>query len=321
MAMAYSARRKRPDMNAGQPLGRPTHGAAPPRRPGATPQVAPLGAHGGPSRPGRGTPSPTNKPTLGGEPPAPPRPGAAPKPPDGQHAAPDSNYYNRVDLIDKNEGDRLNELGARESGVRNDFGIDDPSNPFSRANGLKRAFLARQKGLSASLASQGQLYAGAHERAMQRTRFEEAQSRDELRRAYEAAIGQIGAEKAGVKFDSEQDRITAFEDWLARAPDAEVPADQDAPAADGPADPPPAPGQPLQDKRHEVGPNAGSRDTIIKTIPSASSGQRTQATPGGKHGPPRPPQPPQPPQPAKAHQGGLIVRPRPRPKVRPKGKK
>lgn len=234
------------------------------------------------------------KPNLGApaNTPAAPAAPAAPKP-QGQHAAPDSLYQNQVDNSTKRERDSLTALDAQEVAVKNDFGIDDPSNPFSRANGLKRAFLARQRGQSAGLASQGQLYSGAHERAMARTRFDEAQARDELRRSYESAIGTIGAQKAGVKFDSEQDRLAAFESWLGRAPDADAPAEE-APAAaaapeakasiwqTGEAPTPPKPGDPGTKSGPPVSPWAAPsnsrRPTTGRrpTAPTRGGGQVTR---------------------------------------------
>lgn len=263
---------------------------------------------------GKNAPKPTgfkpapSKPNLG----APPAPAAAPKPaePVGQHAAPDSLYNDTITNVDKNERDTITGLDAKEVAVKNDFGIDDPSNPFSRANGLKRAFLARQKGVSAGLASQGQLYSGAHERALSRTRFEEAQARDELRRSYEAAIGSIGAEKAGVKFNSEQDRLAAFESWLQRAPDADAPAEDKAePAAaeapkpniwaTGEAPPPPKPGDP------------GTK-TGPPVSPWAAPSNSQRPTTGRSPVPSRVP--------AGAGRGVGKVKPKPKTPVKPKGK-
>lgn len=174
----------------------------------------------GTARPGQGSLAP-QKPRTGQRS-APP---AAPKPakPVGRAAQPDSLYHGAVDLANRVQSQRLGALDTEERSVRHEFGIDDPTNPFSRAEGLKRAFLARQKAASVSLASEGHLYSGAHERALARTRREEEEARANLRGAYEQAIGQIGATKAGVKFDTEEQKTQAFEDWLARAPEEEPP--------------------------------------------------------------------------------------------------
>lgn len=184
------------------------------------------------------------KPTLGAMTP-PPAKGAPPppnKPAVGQRAEFDPAYYNRIDTANRKEARSLSDLDAAEQATRFDFGIEDPTNPFSRAQGLKQAYLARRKAASTGLAAQGQLYSGTHERAMNRNRMEEERARSELRAAYEAAIGQIGSQRAGVKFATEEERAQAFEDWLARAPEADGPLGEvaGAVAAGGPA-PSPAP--------------------------------------------------------------------------------
>lgn len=207
------------------------------------------------SRPNRGRPGrralvqPRKKPTTGGkdilgkgftpraQQPNAGKPGLgaapnAPRPaPPGQHAAPDAAYNNAVDTSRRQEQSSLEGLDASEQATRHEFGIDDPTNPFSRAEGLKRSFLAKQKAASTGLAGQGKLYSGTHERAMSRTRREEEAARAELRGAYEGALRSIGEARAGVSFSSEEDRNQAFEDWLARAPDAEVDLDPTAQAA------------------------------------------------------------------------------------------
>lgn len=143
-----------------------------------------------------------------------------------QKAEPDSGYNQAIDRTNRREQSSLGQLDTAEGAVKRDFGIDDPTDPFSRANALKKTFLARGKAASASLASQGQLYSGTHERALDRTRTQEEAARSDLRKTYEAAINQIGAQRAGVKFGSEEERAQAFEDWLARAPEADVTAEE-----------------------------------------------------------------------------------------------
>lgn len=158
------------------------------------------------------------KPGLGGG------PGPKAAQPQGRQFTPDSAYLNRVDALDTNQNERLNELGQAEQGIKFDFGIEDPTNPFSRAEGLKRSFLARQKGTSAGIAARGQLYSGVHERGLARVRRDEEEARAGLRSAYDEAINEVGAAKSGVKYETEEQKMQAFEDWLARVPDADVAA-------------------------------------------------------------------------------------------------
>ena len=168
------------------------------------------------------------KPNLGAKA-APPK--AAPPKPVGRSAQPDSAYNTRVDIAERQGEERLSQLQGQEQAIKHDFGIEDPTNPFSRAEGLKRMFLAKYRGQSAGIAAQGHLYSGQHERALARTRREEEEARANLRSNYEQAIGAIGAAKAGVRFDTEEQRAQAFEDWLARAPESEAPVADLADAA------------------------------------------------------------------------------------------
>lgn len=178
----------------------------------------PLGSKPGAHGKGFLSPAPGSaKPGVGGSP-------SASKPPIvGKSAQPDSIYHGAVDLANRQQESALGSLEGQAQSIRHDFGIDDPTNPFSRAEGLKRAFLARSKAASASLASAGHLYSGAHERALARTRFDEEAARAELRSEFNKAMGQVDSAKTGVKFETEEQKNQAFEDWLARAGDSEAP--------------------------------------------------------------------------------------------------
>jgi hypothetical protein len=234
-----------------------------------------LGALGGPAPTvGPGAPQ---KPGLGGGPAAPaaPKPAAPRARPEG-----DSQYNDRIANVDRREEERLGELEGQSTAIEHEFGINDPTNPFSRAEGLKRAFLARQKGRSAGLASQGQLYSGAHERAMSRTRLEEEQARAELRSAYDQAQAGISSAERGVKWDTEEERRQAFEDWLQRQEDAPVAAPEDV-VAPKPAAPGPKPGDIVMPDG-TTKPNAAATEGPPKIVPGGSGGQAQPSSSGGK---------------------------------------
>lgn len=180
------------------------------------------------------------------------RPGAAPGPqapankpkpqakPRGEGFQPDSLYNEDIGAINTHTTEALNNIAGEKQNVEHTFGINDPTNPMSRMEGLKRAFLARRKGASAGLASQGQLYSGAHERALSRTRLEEEQAKNDLYTAYQKAIGGLTQSEQETKYGSEEARRQAFEEWLQRAPEADA---GEEPAGDaGGAIPPPATG-------------------------------------------------------------------------------
>lgn len=143
--------------------------------------------------------------------------------PQSQKAEFDKPYYDTIGDINQREQSGLIDLEGAEKRVRYDFGIDDPTNPFSRIEGLKRAFLQRKKGENTNIAASGQLYSGAHQRAVARTQRDEAEANQGLRDQYEAALRDIGEARKSLKYGSEDSRTEAFEDWLARAPEADVP--------------------------------------------------------------------------------------------------
>lgn len=230
--------------------------------------------------------------TTGPKPGLGPQPTTTPKSPVGQHATPDSQYYNDVDTAKRKEQSSLGQLDDAQQGIEHEYGFTDPTNPFSRVNSMKQAFLARRKSASVALASEGKLYSGTHERAIARTRSEEEAARAELRAAYEAAIRQIGASKAGVKFASEEERNQAFEDYLARAPEADVALDSGGTSqrpTSGPASNP--------DARVSLGTDASGpatrSDVAAPGEPSAIQKMVSQAPRrrGGRRGPVAPGEP------------------------------
>lgn len=153
----------------------------------------------------------------------------------GQHMVPDSTYNDVIGHINTGETQSLNQLGGQETKINQDYGITDPTDPLNRAAALKKAFLNNYRGAGASLAAQGHLYSGAHERALARTRAQYDQDYHDLYQAWQGAIQGIGTQREAVKYQSEGDRLQAFQDWLARAPAAEditpVSAGATAPAA------------------------------------------------------------------------------------------
>jgi hypothetical protein len=178
------------------------------------------------------TKAPVNKLTGGSARPG--RPGSAPAAPKargaaapvGQHFEPDEAYNRTINRSTRVEGERLSSIAGERQQTEHEFGINDPTNPMSRAQGLKQAYLSRRKAASAGLASQGQLYSGAHERALAKTRADEEQSYNDLRNAYMGAIGGLNEKERETKYASEEERERAFQDWLERAPEADEPLDE-----------------------------------------------------------------------------------------------
>lgn len=186
----------------------------------------------GPSKPGLNQPS-AAKPSVGGAPGvAAPAAPAAPPAPTGQHFVPDAAYSAEVDLATHNTEHVLSGLNDQERRTRFEFGLDDPTNPNSRAMAMKRAFLARRKGESVALAARGDLYSGTHERAQAHTRRDEEFATSELRRQYEDALRGINEARYQAKYGLEQSTGTAFENWLTRHQDEQpvVPRPESTPA-------------------------------------------------------------------------------------------
>lgn len=174
------------------------------------------------------------KPGLGA--PAPSAP-AAPAAPVGKHFVPDAEYNTEVDTAGRASEYKLGSLNTTERRLKFDFGIDDPTNPNSRMLGLKRAWLAKTRGDSVSIAGRGDLYSGSHERAMARDLRGENAANAQLRSQYETGLQSIKDARAQVGFDTETAKGTAFQNWLIRHQNDPGDVPPDAAPVPGPAAP------------------------------------------------------------------------------------
>ena len=160
----------------------------------------------------------------------------APAPPaQGQQPEFDQPYFDTIDSINRDDTRRRTSFDDDERRVKFDFGLDDPTNPFNRAEALKKSFLFRGRAASAGLASRGQLYSGSHERAMTKNRGDTEEASAALRQSYTDALNQIQRLKDDQTFTSEAARIKAYEDWLARRPAADVDVPPEAAPGAAPA--------------------------------------------------------------------------------------
>lgn len=192
--------------------------------------VPPRGFRPAPAAPNLGTPAPAA--------PAPAAP-AAPAP-RARQFVPDAAYNDQMDTLKRTSTYNETQWKNQERTVRHDFGIDDPTDPFSRMAGLKKLYLNKARGTSASLAAQGHLYSGAHERGLANVRFEREHATADLRKNYDAQLKSIADARQRGQFAAEGQKGQAFLDWLARQPDAADPLAADTPADAGSA--PAAPG-------------------------------------------------------------------------------
>ena len=90
-------------------------------------------------------------------------------------------------------GDQEKQLGINYG--MGQFGGDIASNPYSRAALLQRSYNQNQRASTNTLASRGQLYAGAASNAFNTNRFNFAQSQDALQKDYAARMAAIEARR------------------------------------------------------------------------------------------------------------------------------
>lgn len=104
----------------------------------------------------------------------------------------------------RNQRDQsLTSLAGQEINTRQDYGIDDPTNPFSRARQLQQQFQSQRQGATNSFAARGQLYSGALSRRQNTVRSGYEQGQDELLRGYQSALAGINQQRQAATTDYE----------------------------------------------------------------------------------------------------------------------
>jgi hypothetical protein len=144
--------------NTGVPAGQPQWSVGPFQGPsGGGSAAAPGGSSAGPGAPG------------------------APSPFDPQYDASVAGLGVRRD-------DALADIAYDEGELKQEFGFDDPSNPFSRARLLQRSYDEQKNRTTNSYASMGQLYSGAVQNARSSDTHNYDVAHDSLRRDYDRAL-------------------------------------------------------------------------------------------------------------------------------------
>lgn len=177
------------------------------------------------------------------------RKSAQPKPPaapEGEPAAPsqpdfsptfNARYETTIGGINRNLGSTEADLNYNEQRVRQQFGFDDPSNPFAVARMLKRQYDQRREGTTNSYAAQGQLYAGSLQNAQDENRFGYERETDEARRQYDDLINDIIRRRTQARQEAEEARAMAEADRLeaqiANRPEDPGPPEPEAPQSRG----------------------------------------------------------------------------------------
>lgn len=171
-----------------------------------TPPTGVLGSS--PLAPGPGAPAKGLLPGAGavGAGGAPTEPPPAPREP--FKWSPDAAYNDRVATNKKVYDDAIADLDKSERNTKFEYGIDDPTNPFSRSTELKRLALAQSGRTAVSMNSAGLAFSGANLRAIARNKRNEDEASARLRQAYQAALDAIASarKRAGTDEETEDSR-------------------------------------------------------------------------------------------------------------------
>lgn len=126
-------------------------------------------------------------------------------------------------LIQQQLGDTNASIDQQETDLKRQYGLDDPTDPFSRAALLKQSYQNRVRGTGNSYAAQGQLYSGAIQNAQNANATNYQQGTDALRKAQDAQIGNLERQRAAAIFNAAQGNLDADQlavtDNLANPPD------------------------------------------------------------------------------------------------------
>ena len=121
----------------------------------------------------------------------------------------------------KRDQSLVGQAGER-SAIKQSYGFEDASNPFSIARGLERQNAERTAGTQNSYAASGQLYAGSLNTAKASDRFTFEQDLDQAQREYATRLAensQAGIDTANDFADASLDaKAAALEEALSKAP-------------------------------------------------------------------------------------------------------
>lgn len=192
------------------------------------------------------TPMPGLKPPVRATPPA------AARPPAAQSLPFDPVYQAQVADLNRQQALAQSNIQYQTGQVKQEYGFDDPSNPFSRAAMLQRAYTQGQQATTGGMASRGQLYSGALQSELDHGRFGHEQNVDTARRAYAQALQALQQQGAQATLDYQSGLTLAGAERIERAPRPEDPGEPlAAPAARGGAKPKPKAqkGRPMKSTR------------------------------------------------------------------------
>ncbi len=108
-------------------------------------------------------------------------------------------YETTTGAANREYGQSMSELAAQETGVRQSYGFDDPTNPFSVANSLQRDFSQTQNRTLNNYSAAGQLYSGSLSNQENTDRYGFEQAQDAARRQYAAELAGIGSARTAAQ--------------------------------------------------------------------------------------------------------------------------
>ena len=142
-------------------------------------------------------------------------PGAAPVAP-APTFAPDVAYNDALAIAHQNYVNALGGLDTQEAQTKYDYGFDNPANPFSKVNELKRQYLNQGRYIGNSLGARGQLYSSARTKALAANSRNQDKDYANLRLAYDRLLGQIGAQRTADGTAEQQAKLQALADAMSR---------------------------------------------------------------------------------------------------------
>lgn len=109
-------------------------------------------------------------------------------------------------------------IAAQEPMVRRRFGFNeqgqiDPSNPFGKAQLMKRSYDQSQRGTTNSMAARGQLYSGAAQRQKEENQFNYQANDAALRGAFGQEMAGLSAARFAAQNQFNQAQADAFWQW------------------------------------------------------------------------------------------------------------
>jgi len=141
-------------------------------------------------------------------------------------------YQSTVGGLQRDYRDIMAQQQLQKTGIEQEYGLNDYSDPYSRARLLERSFQQGQQGTTNAMASRGQLYSGATQRARERGVFDYGQQQHALRGEYQQRLSGLDQERLAAERELRQGTAEAQAGRLEEALE-ERPDPSEAPPAAG----------------------------------------------------------------------------------------